>query len=221
MFRTSLITLVVFLSAAAFAQSAADSPYQVHYASNLTINDSFINLTNTGANGAQLNGPGSGAEAGNLCINTYVLDPGEEEIACCSCLVTPDALASMSVNNDLISNTTNGVKPTSVVIKLIATLAGAGGSGTSCANSATSSSGTLATGMEAWMTTTHTITTVKPGIYPGQKPTITVTPVVTETSFIPSTLSAGEYASLTNRCNNIVGNDSGFGICRSCRVGGQ
>ena len=41
----------------------------------------------------------------------------------------------------------------------------------------------------------------------------------TETPFVPATLSAEELNSLANRCTNIVGNLSGFGICASCRKG--
>ena len=37
-----------------------DGPYQVRYASNLTIGDSVVNISNTGANGNNLFGPGYG-----------------------------------------------------------------------------------------------------------------------------------------------------------------
>ena len=43
---------------------------------------------------------------------------------------------------------------------------------------------------------------------------------VTETQFAPATLSAGEYSRLTQLCTFINANGSGFGICRSCRLGG-
>jgi hypothetical protein len=190
--------------AAAQNPITADSPFQVRYASNLTAGDSVINLTNTGANGASLYGPGFGGATGNICVNVYAFDPGEELVACCSCLVTPDGLASLSVVNDLISNTETSVKPTSVVIKLVSTLAGTGGTGTSCSNSA-ATTGTLATGLAAWGTTLHSVA----GGY-----------AVTETAFTPSTLSAGELASITGRCRAIIGNASGAGICASCRAGG-
>jgi hypothetical protein len=38
-------------------------------------------------------------------------------------------------------------------------------------------------------------------------------------AFTPSTLSAGEAASIGGRCAAILGNGSGFGICNSCRAG--
>jgi len=202
--------LATFASAAvAFAQNpiTADSPYQVHYASNLTAGDSVINITNTGANGASLFGPGFGPQVGNICVNVYALDPGEELVSCCSCLVTPDGLKSLSVVNDLINNTETAVKPTSVVIKLISTLAGTNGSSTSCSNSAaTVGTATLATGLAAWGTTLHAAPS---GGFS-----------VTETAFTPATLSAGELASLANRCEGIIGNGSGAGVCNSCRTGG-
>jgi hypothetical protein len=183
----------------------ADSPFQVRYASNLTAGDSVINITNTGANGASLYGPGFGGATGNLCVNVYALDPGEELVSCCSCLVTPDGLASISVINSLISNTNTSVRPTSVVIKLVSSLAGGDGTGTSCHNSAAGPL-TPAIGMAAWGTTIHA------------SPAGTF--AVTETPFTPSTLSAGELASLTGRCRSIIGNSSGAGICASCNTGG-
>ena len=208
MHLTKLILATTALAAVAVAQNpiTADSPFQVRYASNLTVSDSVINITNTGANGASLFGPGFGGAAGNICVNVYAFAPDEQLISCCSCLVTPDGLVSLSVVNDLISNTLTGVRPSSVVVKLISTLAGTGGTGTSCTNSATAvNPANLAIGLAAWGTTIHA------------SPTGFAT---TETAFTPSTLSAGELASVTNRCTNIIGNGTGFGICGSCRAGG-
>jgi len=183
-----------------------------------------INVTNTGANGASLFGPGFGGAAGNICVNVYTFSPDEQLISCCSCLITPNGLVSLSVQNDLISNTLTGVRPNSVVVKLLATATGiANGapsfSGSTCTNSAAGAGTTfpiaVAGGMAAWGTTLHSATA------PTGTGTTTTGPYsVTETAFTPSTLSAGELASVTNRCTNIIGNGSTFGICRSCRFGG-
>ena len=40
----------------------------------------------------------------NICVNVYTFSPDEQMISCCSCLVTPDSLVSLSARNDLISN---------------------------------------------------------------------------------------------------------------------
>jgi len=208
MHLTKLFFATTALAVVAVAQNpiTADSPFQVRYASNLTVGDSVINITNTGANGASLFGPGFGGAAGNICVNVYAFAPDEQLISCCSCLVTPDGLVSLSVVNDLISNTLTGVRPSSVVVKLISTLAGTGGTGTSCTNSATAvNPANLAIGLAAWGTTIHA------------SPTGFAT---TETAFTPSTLSVGEIDSVTNRCRNILGNGTGFGVCNSCRAGG-
>ncbi len=184
--------------------------FQVRYAANLTSGDSVINITNTGANGASLNGPGFGGAAGNICVNVYAFSPDEQLVSCCSCLITPNGLVSLSVNNDMISNTLTGVRPNSVVIKLVNTAATPIFTGTNCTNSAALAGGAtfpLAGGMLAYGTTIHA------GTVAGTFPT-------TETPFSKATLSPAELASITNRCTNIIGNGSTFGICRSCRVGG-
>ena len=62
--------------------------YLVKYAANLNIGESYIDITNTGTNGCALPGPGFGATSGNTCVNVYAIDPDEELISCCSCLVT-------------------------------------------------------------------------------------------------------------------------------------
>jgi hypothetical protein len=194
---------------------ASDPAFQVRYAANLNVGESYIDIINDGANGAPLLGPGFGTAAGNICVNVYAFSPDEQLISCCSCLVTPNGLVHLGVNADLTSKTLTGVIPTSVVVKLVSTLAGAGGAGTSCTNSAATATltalgaapvaGGTAPGTVAWGTTLH----------PQGAASIT-----TETPFTPATLSAGELASITGRCGSILGNGSGFGICNSCKAGG-
>jgi hypothetical protein len=151
--------------------------------------------------------PGFGGAAGNICVNVYAFDPGEELIACCSCLITPDQPVNLGATRDLTVKTLTGVQPTSITIKVLATLAGTGGTGTSCTNSAaTVGTATLANGAAAWSTTLHST--------PGG------TFATTEKPFSGATLSTGELASIGGRCASILGNGSGFGVCNSCKAGG-
>jgi hypothetical protein len=192
--------------AAASATLFLGDPFLVSYAANLNIGESFIDIVNTGANGAPLLGPGFGGAAGNICANVYAFDQGEELVACCSCLITPDQTVNLGVNRDLTVKTLTGVVPTSVVIKVLATLAGAGGTGTSCTNSAaTVATATLANGVAAWGTTLHG--------------TPTAAFATTERPFLGATLSTGELASIGGRCASILGNGSTFGVCSSCKAG--
>ncbi len=184
--------------------------FLITYAANLTAGDSVINLNNTGANGAALNGPGFGSPAGNLCMNVYAFSPDEQLISCCSCLVTPNGLVSLSVNADLISNTLTGVRPNSVIVKVVPTGAGAGFVGSTCTNSAAvagqnAANPLIASGSLGFGTTIHPLGAAFS---------------TTENAMRQSTLSAQELASITNRCTNIIGNGSTFGVCRSCRAGG-
>ena len=206
-----LLAAIVLCSIVAFAQPA-DLPFQVRYASNLNIGDSVINITNTGASSTVA----FPTQNGNLCVNVYTFDRNEELISCCSCLVTPDALVSLSARNDLISNTLTPGVPTSIVVKLLSSLGGT--TAASCNASTVTATGVPATpnlvapGLAAWGTTLHALP-VTPG-------TPATTYGVTETAFTPATLSAAELARITGLCAFIQTNGSGFGICKSCRFGG-
>ena len=203
--RLGLLTLAS--ACAAWAQ-AADTTYQVRYFSNLNLGDSVINISNTGARGnVGLAAGTTAATPGAICVNVYAFSPDEQMISCCSCPVTPNGLVSLSVRQDLISNTLTPAVPTSIVVKLLASVPVA----SSCSNSA-AAPGTLTTGMVAWGTT------VKPPVVAGT-PNATV-----ETDFLPGTLSIigtnNELNRLTRLCTFIAANGSGFGVCRSCRLGG-
>src|ERR1039457_2773733 len=156
--------------------AATDAPFQVRYAANLQFGESYIDVVNDGANGCSLLGPGLGGAVGNICENFYAFDPNEEMISCCSCLVTCDQVRNLGVNRDITSNTATGVIPSSVTVKLLSTLAGTGGSGTSCTNAASSvNTATIVQGMAAWGTTLHALTVAEDG----------TTYATTETPFTP------------------------------------
>jgi len=194
----SIFAAVILSSAVALGD---DSPFQVRYASNLAIGDSVVNITNTGASSTNA----FPTQNGNIC-NVYTFSADEQLVSCCACPVTPDGLVSLSARNDLISNTLTPGVPTSIVIKLLATTDGP------CNASTAGSTSTIATGMAAWGTSIHALP-----ITPGSPATTYGT---AETPFTPSTLSAAELTRITTLCGFIQINGSGFGICRSCRLGG-
>lgn len=200
------------LASTCFAQApmvgspGADTPFQVRYAANLGSGESYINIGNDGAQGSPLLGPGFSPATGNICVSVYAIDPGEELVACCSCLVTPDQMIYLGANTDLLS-VSPGFDPVTITIKLIATTPAAGVSPTDCTNEAALSNTTPVNGMVAWGTTLHR--TPGPGI----------TYATTESPFVPVTLSVSEFNSLTGRCAAIIGNTGASGICMSCHNG--
>lgn len=168
----------------------------VSYAANLDAGESYVNLSNSGALGGS-------DPTGNICINAFVYSPDEQLISCCSCLVTPNALASLSVKNDLLYNPLTPAVPSNVFIKLLTALP----VGNTCSIQAPLSLGKLSPGAMAWSSTIHQ------GPAAGQYSR-------TETPFIPATLSPSELDRMTNLCQMIQVNGSGYGICRGCRLGG-
>jgi uncharacterized repeat protein (TIGR01451 family) len=176
--------------------------YQALYAANLNIGDSVINLSNTGA----LSGT---SPAGDLCVNVYAFDPREELIACCTCVVTPDGLNSISVTGDLIRNPLTPNIPTSIMIKLITNLTDPG----TC--NVTPGFQNLQSGTVAWGTT----------IEPSSGFTGSGDPAGSHYGVVrvpakQAQLSPSELSGLTQVCNFIRQDGTGFGICNSCRLGG-
>jgi hypothetical protein len=200
--RFPLILATLACSAAAFAQNLPDPPFpdtiQMAYVSNLNQGDADLNITNGGSLGAFL---GLNNSNGDICANIYVFDPAQEMLACCSCRVTPDALNTFSVKNDLISHTLTPAVPTSIIIKLVAS------STISFGNTCTNSAANLlsqrgAPGMRAWATTLH------------QNPSGGYS--VTENAFQDVTSSAVEISSLSQMCGFVVAEGSGnFGFCNA------
>lgn len=231
---------VILSSTVAFAQT--DSPLKVGYATHLDIGDTVFNISNSGVNS-------SPTQNGNLCINAYAFSPDEQLISCCSCLVTPDGLVSLSAQNDLISNTLTPSRPTSIVVALVAT---AGTNAASC-NASTPGVGTNTpvNGMDAWVAKTvpwvvnagiimpvppSSSSCATPCNGAGQCPAQQVcfgknvatgaagccfVPVAlnSETPLAPKTLSPAELTRITSFCGFIQANGSGFGICKACRLG--
>jgi hypothetical protein len=192
-FALALATLA--FSAGAFAQDdvATNDVFQIKYAANLNIGDSFVNFTNSGATVA------NGASQ-PFCINLYTFDPQEELISCCTCSVTPNGLVSLSVVKSLISNPLTPAIPTSVVIKAVATL------GPGCNASAVTGT---AHGLLAWGTTLHQNTSTAASTYS-----------VTETAFSPATLTTAELTHIRSTCGFIQRDGSNFGICGGCPSNG-
>jgi len=199
--------------------TCTDDVFQLKYAANMpvlastptpTAGESLINVTNTGAIAASTGQLGFGG--GNLCINLYVFDPQEEELACCSCQITPNSLWSTDVKGILLANNLTPENPTSAVVKALASTVPTGGCNASTvqANNTVAGGNILAPGMRIWGTTLH---------QSGTAPSFTYG---TETEFAHAgnTLSQGELNRMTILCAFIQANGTLHGQCAGCTIGG-
>jgi len=215
----SVLVLAMLGSATlAFSQATLDSPFQIRYASNL-INggDGVVNITNTGASATAMLTPGQivgGVNQnninGDICVNIYTFAADEQEVACCSCLVTPNALWSASVKTALLNSTLTPAFPNEVVIKLIssAPIVNATTRAETCNPATLLNAGIagLQRGLLAWGTSLHgTPTATGPNFR------------MAETPFMPATLSVAELTRDVQECQYIQILGSGqFGICKGC-----
>jgi len=200
--KMSAFCFCLFLGISVVCYAQGPDNYQIGYAAHLNQGDSGVNISNSGAQGGFL-----ASSMGNICVNAYTFDPSEEEVSCCSCLVTPDGLNSYSVNSDLVGNTLTPAKLASVLIKLVASLPGTDqtGANTVCNPSAPTTT-SLAAGLLAWGIT------LEPGFGPGVFGLVNV-------PFTRGVLSPSELTGLTTICSFIQQNGSGFGVCGACQLG--
>jgi YVTN family beta-propeller protein len=192
--------------------------YQLRYAANLTTADSVIDITNTGASATAVlknQNPAQNNIDGSICVNIYAFAADEQEVACCSCLITPNALWSASVKTALLNSTLTPAFPNEIVIKLISSVPNAG-AGTQPCNPATVDTtggfgaGRLAPGAQAWGTTAH-------GFPTAAGPNFQLT----ETPFHPGTLTLPELQRSVVECQFIQVLGSGqFGMCKGCTNAG-
>jgi hypothetical protein len=203
------IPVATTLTVAGTFGDGSDGAFKVRYASNLAIGDSVVNFSNSGSSSTDPGITGGAAQNGDICANVYAYSPDEQLVSCCSCNVTPNALNSLSVKNDLASNTLTPIIPSALVVKVLAT---AGGAACTASKAASVVPGDLRVGLLAWGTTIHAL--------PVTAGTPATTYGVTETKFDSPFLSVAELTRMTQLCAFIRANGSGYGICKSCKVGG-
>jgi len=186
---------------------AGDVPLLIRYAANLSAGDSQVNMTNS-ATFASL--PGTSSLAGSICANVYAYTD-EQLSSCCSCLITPNALTSLSVNGDLASNGVTAARPDGMIIKLLGSAPLPGGTCNPATVTRFGPDNFLMPGLEAWGSTLQVLPPLAISV---------ATYGVTETPFSKSRLSDPELTRMTQLCGLIRANGSGYGICNTCRVGG-
>jgi hypothetical protein len=181
-------TLALTLCAgAAFASGPYSDTMKVDY---------FINANTSGDKVAVVQLTNTGYSGGNICADVFVFDPEEEMQECCSCLLTPNDLRTLSVNVDLTSNTLTHDVITTGSIRVVSAQVNGSGSCPLPTTEITPVSYTL----RAWATHIQTSDTI------------------TEAASQDATLSSSELGALQNGCFaiNLVG--SGSGIC-TCGTG--
>ena len=191
MLMKKLMTVVVCTLALTLCAAGA-------FAQDVLKVDYFANANTAGAPDAtvRLSNPGTNTNGnGNVCASIFVFDPMQEMSECCSCLLTPDGLRTLSVNADLTSNPLTGVTLSTGVVKVVSTWPL---SGNTC----------------PLPTTVNPLPALRSWATHIQNSNF----AITETASQDATLSSAEVGSLQSECKAIHLDGSGKGIC-SCGTG--
>jgi hypothetical protein len=155
--------------------------------------DYFSNAHNVNAPDANLNLVNTGLTGGDLCAMVYVFDSSQEMNECCGCSVSQDAgMKTLSVDNDLTSNTLTGVKLTTGVIRVVPA---------DMASNPVCNAGTVTPAGLVLPWATH-IQSVAPGTF-----------ATTEVDSQLRPLSKDELSDLASDCAFIQKLGSGHGVC--------
>jgi hypothetical protein len=185
--------LVICMLALAICAGSAFAATTTPPADTLKV-DYFSNANTAGAPDGTVRLTNPGTAAGNICASIFVFDPNQELSECCSCLLTPDGLRTLSVNTDVTGNPLTGVILSTGLIKLVSTVPVSGACPVPTKVNASPA-------IRAW------VTHIQNGSFSE-----------TETGSVDATLSAGEVNRLAAQCYAIVLDGSGRGIC-SCGTG--
>src|SRR5271163_2130420 len=114
---TLILTLCAGYAAAATAVSEPADVFKVDYFANANTAgapDGTVRITNVGTSGT------------NLCADIYVFNYNEEISECCSCLITPNGLLTLSDRKALDANPLTGPAPTTGTVEIVSAKPGPG-----------------------------------------------------------------------------------------------
>jgi hypothetical protein len=198
-FTLLALTTAISLLALAFAPARA-SAQQPTIPDSLKV-DYFAYANTAGAPDGTVRLSNPGTTGGNVCAAIFVFNADQEVQACCSCLLTPDGLLTLSVNDDLTTNPLTGVTLISGSFSIISTATVNG----SCPLPTTLNP--ISGGVRSWSTHIEQLRFKATKRYSG-----TVAPSQ------DATLSATEESTLATDCYDIYVAGSGHGFC-TCGTG--
>jgi hypothetical protein len=158
--------------------------------------DYFSNANTASAPDGNLQITNPGTSGGNLCAAIFVFDSAQELSECCSCLVTPNGLRTLSVNTDLTKNPLTGVTLNTGSIRIV---------------SAATVSGTCPLPTPGKVTPTAAVRAWTTHIQNSNF-------AITETPSQDATFGSTESTKIVNECYAIKLDGSGSGVC-TCGTG--
>jgi hypothetical protein len=150
----------------------------------------FSNANTAGAPDETVQITNPGLSGGKLCADIFVFDANQELAECCSCVVSPDGLLTLSMDTDLTGNPLTGTTLTTGVIQIIP----AATTGKLCP---VPTAMTPVQSLRAWSTHIQ-----EDGGF-----------TLTESKFTSTGISAADLSSLQAQCSFIGSGGSGKGIC--------